>query len=113
MDYRFLLAALGLVTCVQVAWADDSPAIQSKLNACYAGTGSCNIDFQGARKTIGATLKVDPEYVTLRNAVFDCVMTSGTASTFRRKGFLTPAIPVPTAWKVLQFMAANPSTESP
>lgn len=87
MDYRFLLAALGLVTCVQVAWADDSPAIQSKLNACYAGTGSCNIDFQGARKTIGATLKVDPEYVTLRNAVFDCVMTSGTCLYVSEEGF--------------------------
>ncbi|GBQ89425.1 hypothetical protein AA23498_0616 [Acetobacter nitrogenifigens DSM 23921 = NBRC 105050] len=70
------------------ARADDSAAVQGMLDACYAGSGPCVIDLQGATKTLATTLKVDPELVTIRDAIFQCTMTSGTCLYVSEDGYV-------------------------
>ncbi|NHO32188.1 hypothetical protein [Acetobacter fallax] len=87
MKYTSLLSVLGLMTFIQGASADDSAPIQTMLDACYAGQQTCDIDFQGAHKVLGTSLKIDPELVTIRNVTFECQMTSGTCLYVSEEGY--------------------------
>ena len=87
MKYPVFLALLGAVIPAALARADDSTALQAMLNGCYAGTRSCIVDLQGATKVLTRTLRVNPELVTIRNAILECRMTSGTCLYVSQDGF--------------------------
>ncbi|NHN85865.1 hypothetical protein GOB93_14615 [Acetobacter musti] len=88
MKYAACLSLVALAATASTARAaDDTAAVQAQLNGCYSGIRSCAIDFQGATKTLTKTLKINPELVTLRNAIFDCRMTSGTCLYVSQDGF--------------------------
>ncbi|MFT8818703.1 MAG: hypothetical protein ABF826_11855 [Komagataeibacter saccharivorans] len=87
MKYPVFLALLGAVIPAALARADDGTALQAMLNGCYAGTRSCIVDLQGATKVLTRTLRVNPELVTIRNAILECRMTSGTCLYVSQDGF--------------------------
>jgi hypothetical protein len=74
-------ALLSLSLCLAPLYpahaAGQATQIQKALDSCYAGKGKCVFDFQGARQTIDRTLRINPQFVVIENAVFDCQMTSG------------------------------------
>ncbi|MFT9016467.1 MAG: hypothetical protein ABF990_12120 [Acetobacter sp.] len=86
MTYRLVLTVLGLAVPA-LALADDSPAVQAMLDGCYAGSRGCVIDLQGATKTLTRPLRINPDLVSLRNATFECRMTSGTCLYVSQDGF--------------------------
>ncbi|NHO33188.1 hypothetical protein [Acetobacter fallax] len=87
MKYTVCLSILALTAAATAAKADDSASVQAMLDACYAGKRSCVIDLQGATKTLNKTLKINPELATIRNAIFECRMTSGTCLYVSQDGF--------------------------
>lgn len=87
MKRKLFLATAALALSAGAARADDSPAIQAMLDGCYAGTSTCVIDLQGAKKVLQTTLRVDPELVSIHNAIFDCQMKSGTCLYVSEDGY--------------------------
>ena len=88
MVYFRLSFVLALFLTTQHAYAQDaSPTIQSSLQACYAGKGPCILDFNRQKKTLEHTLRINPEFVSIRNAIFDCRMTTGTCLYVSEEGF--------------------------
>lgn len=87
MRISFLILVLGLGGTFTSAQASDSAVLQSMLDGCYAGTKSCVIDLHGATKTLTKALRINPERATIRNATFECRMTSGTCLYISQDGF--------------------------
>ncbi|NHN87530.1 hypothetical protein GOB81_02645 [Acetobacter sp. LMG 1627] len=88
MMYRLFLSALGLMATAHAAQAQDASSnIQAALDACHAGKGGCILDFHGERKILQKTIKVDPELSSIRNAVFECRMPSGTCLYISEEGY--------------------------
>ncbi|BCK74812.1 hypothetical protein AA0242T_1623 [Acetobacter aceti NRIC 0242] len=86
--YRNILFALCFVGNLHSARAaDDSSALQDQLDVCYTKKNSCIIDLHGAKKVLSKTLKINPEMVTIRDALFECRMNNGACLYISEEGY--------------------------
>lgn len=86
--YRNVLVMICFISALHSARAaDDSSILQAQLDACYAKKSTCVIDLRGEKKTLLKTLKIDPELVTIRDAVFECRMSNETCLYISEEGY--------------------------